>query len=62
VGKKIVADHVGMLNYQKGRVLLGVYDTRYGSKKLRVNSLRMRALEAKVEEDDAVKKPVIKKS
>jgi hypothetical protein len=44
VGKKTVADHVGMLNYAKGRVLLGVYDTRYGPKKLRVHSLRMRSL------------------
>ncbi len=44
VGKRVVADHVAMPNYEKGRVLLGVYDTRYGPKKLRVHSLRMRSL------------------
>jgi len=45
VGKKTVADHVSLPNYAKGRVLLGVYDTRYGPKKLRVLSLRMRSLD-----------------
>ncbi len=44
VGKRVVADHVAMSNYEPGRVLLGVYDTRYGPKKLRVHSLRMRSL------------------
>ena len=41
-----------MPNYEKGRVLLGVYDTRYGPKKLRVHSMRMRSLA----EDNAKKK------
>jgi len=53
VGKKTVADHIAMTNYEPGRVLLGVYDTRYGPKKLRVHSLRMRSL---VEPADAAKK------
>ena len=44
VGEKTVVDHIPMPHYEKGRVLLGVYDTRYGPKKLRVHSLRMRAL------------------
>ncbi|HVJ85555.1 MAG TPA: hypothetical protein VM452_07905 [Caulifigura sp.] len=44
VGKKTVADHCAMSNYEKGRVLLGAYDTRYGPKKLRILSLRMRSL------------------
>jgi len=44
VGERTVADHVAMPHYEKGRVLLGVYNTRYGPKKLRVQSLRMRAL------------------
>jgi hypothetical protein len=42
VGERTVADHVAMPHYEKGRVLLGVYNTRYGPKKLRVQSLRMR--------------------
>ncbi len=46
VAKRVVADHMPLDNYEKGRVLLGVYDTRYGAKKMRVNSLRMRALVA----------------
>jgi hypothetical protein len=44
VGKRTVADHIAISNYDKGRVLLGVYDTRYGPKKLRIHSLRMRSL------------------
>jgi hypothetical protein len=52
VGERTVADHVTMPNYEKGRVLLGVYDTRYGPKKLRVHSMRMRSLA----EDNAKKK------
>ena len=44
VGKRVLADHLSISNYEKGRVLLGVYNTRYGPKKLRVHSLRMRSL------------------
>jgi hypothetical protein len=44
VGRRAVIDHLSISNYEKGRVLLGVYDTRYGPKKLKVHSLRMRAL------------------
>jgi hypothetical protein len=43
VGERTVIDHVPVPHYEKGRVLIGVYDTRYGPKKLKIHSLRMRA-------------------
>jgi hypothetical protein len=49
VGKHAVVDHQPLSNYEKGHVLLGVYNTRYGPKKIRVHSLRMRSLEEPVE-------------
>ncbi|MBX3443813.1 MAG: hypothetical protein KF774_15500 [Planctomyces sp.] len=45
VGKVKVIDGRALANYSSGRVLLGVYDTRYGPKPIRIQSLRMRALE-----------------
>jgi hypothetical protein len=42
-GKKVINQHA-MDNYAAGQVVLGVYDTRYGPKKLRIRSLRMRSL------------------
>jgi hypothetical protein len=44
VGKKKVINEQPIDNYSPGRVLLGVYDTRYGPKKLRILSMRMRAI------------------
>jgi len=40
-------------NYAPGRVILGVYDTRYGPKKLRIHSLRMRAVVPEAEAEKA---------
>jgi hypothetical protein len=57
VGKRKVLDGLEMENYAPGRVVLGVYNTRYGPKKIRINSLRMRARKD-VPVDDAPEIPV----
>lgn len=48
VGRRKVIDAVPMPNYTAGRVILGAYDTRYGPKKLKLRSLRVRSLPATV--------------
>jgi hypothetical protein len=47
VGSKKILNRQPHENYSPGRVLIGVYDTRYGPKKLRIHSLRMRAVKPK---------------
>lgn len=44
-GKKVINQHA-MDNYAPGRIVLGVYDTRYGPKKLRIGSLRIKSIAA----------------
>jgi hypothetical protein len=44
-GKKVINQHA-VDNYAPGRIILGVYDTRYGPKKLRIRSLRIKGVAA----------------
>ncbi|WP_437227187.1 hypothetical protein SH661x_000219 [Planctomicrobium sp. SH661] len=44
IGRFHVFKELEMENYQPGRVILGVYDTRYGPKPIRIKSLKIRAL------------------
>lgn len=46
VGRFHVLDRQPLENYSPGRIILGVYDTRYGPKPLRVRSLKIRSLPA----------------
>jgi hypothetical protein len=45
VGAVKVLDQEPLLNYRPGAVIFGVYDTRYGPRPVRVESLRIRAVE-----------------
>jgi len=45
VGKVKVLDRQKLSNYDTGDVVLGVYDTNYGPRPMRILSLRMRALD-----------------
>lgn len=45
VGPKAVFERQRLENYQSGAVILGVYDTRYGPRMLRLISLRGRSLD-----------------
>jgi hypothetical protein len=45
VGKVKVLDRQTLSNYDTGDVILGVYDTNYGPRPMRILSLRMRALD-----------------
>lgn len=49
VGKFTVFDQEPLEGYAPGAVVIGVYDTRYGPRPLRIKSLRIRAIEAKEE-------------
>jgi hypothetical protein len=46
IGRKVLFDALPLEGYAPGAVILGTYDTRYGPKKLRIKSLRIRALAA----------------
>lgn len=44
IGERNIINQEPMDNYAPGQVILGVYDTRYGPKKIHISSLRMRAV------------------
>lgn len=44
IGKIAVFEDVPMENYHEGDVIIGVFDTRYGPRKVKIQSLRARAL------------------
>ena len=44
IGRFKVFDQIPLNGYQPGRVVFGVYETRYGTKPIRFKSLRIRAL------------------
>lgn len=43
IGKETVVDELDLPNYGAGEILLGTYETKYGAKPLRIQSLRVRA-------------------
>jgi len=45
VGRFTVFEKLPLNNYQPGRIIFGVYETRYGTKPIRFKSLRLRAIE-----------------
>lgn len=49
VGRFDVFENLPLENYQPGRIIFGVYETRYGTKPIRFRSLRLRAIEAEEE-------------
>ncbi len=49
LGPSTVLDAEVLPNYQTGQVIFGVYDTRYGPRPVRIESLRARALAAQPE-------------
>jgi hypothetical protein len=46
LGRLKVFDGEALPNYKPGQVIFGVYDTRYGPRPVRIESLRIRAVEA----------------
>lgn len=53
VGKVHVLKEQQLPEYQVGDVILGVYDTRYGPRPVRIRALRMRALESDMPQAEA---------
>lgn len=46
LGPSKVLDGEPLMNYQPGQIIFGVYDTKYGPRPVRIESLRIRAVEA----------------
>lgn len=49
VGKFKVFDQLALSGYHPGAIVLGVYDTRYGPRTMKVKSLRIKSLPAKTQ-------------
>jgi len=56
VGRFPVFDEIELEGYQPGRIVFGIHDTRYGTKPIRIQSLRIRALPAA--ESTSVSEPI----
>lgn len=53
LGASKVIDGEMLANYQPGQIIFGVYDTRYGPRPIRIESLRIRAVEPSAAEPSA---------